>query len=649
MASLSQKQRLIAPIIRASIPTELPLPFVPFSQLQQIKQLESQVIRNLHGCTSLAQIKETHAYIIRKCLHQSSYICAKLIRMLTKLDVPTQSYGASVFSQVRYPNPFLYTALIRGYLIGGMLRESVRVYKSMREHSVTPVSFTFTAFLKMAAAEMYANLGVQFHGEMLKLGVFSEDVYVGNGLIDMYVKCGWVDAARKVFDEMPERDLISRTLLIDAYAKAGDMDTARKLFDELPVKDAVASTAMVTGFVHNGKPKEALEYFERMQSARMATDEVALVGVINACAQLGTVKYAEWVRNIAESSGFNPTKDVQIGSALIDMYSKCGCVDEACKLFNVMQEKNVYSYSSMILGLAIHGRASSAIELFEEMLATDVKPNGVTFVGVLTACSHAGLVEQGKRIFHSMEACYGVKPSVDHYSCVVDLLGRSGKLEEAAKIVECMPVEANSSIWGALLSACRINVNPEVAEVAARHLFKLEPENMGNYILLADVYAKAGKWEDVLRIRKLTRKKGLRKSPGYSWVEGEKGVVHEFSAWDVIHPRFGEIRETLEKLIDRLKMKKGYEPNLGSVMYNISDEEKRKILIYHSEKMALAYAVMTTEDGSTIRIVKNLRICEDCHAFMCCASGVLGREIIVRDNLRFHHFLEGSCSCANFW
>ncbi|KAL3844721.1 hypothetical protein ACJIZ3_002124 [Penstemon smallii] len=559
-----------------------------------------------------------------------------------------QPYGVSVFSQVNYPNAFLYTALIRGYTIDGLLKESLLIYSAMRRGGVTPVSFTLTSLLKACGSEVNVNLGRQIHGEIVKLGGFSADLFVGNVLIDMYLKCGYLGCGRKVFDEMPARDLISWTSLIDAYAKAGDMGSASELFRGLPVKDMVAWTAMVTGFVQNAKPREALEYFEKMQSAGVQTDEVTLVGVINACAQLGAVKYANWVRDVAEKSGLGPKNDVHVGSALIDMYSKCGSVDDAYKVFKSMQEKNVYTYSSMIVGLAIHGHAGSAIELFEEMVKTDVKPNEVTFIGVLTACSHAGLVEQGQSLFEMMEKSYGIKPSVDHYNCMVDILGRTGKLEQAVKLIESMPMEPSAGIWGALLGACRIYSNPDIAEVAARNLFNLEPESIGNYILLANIYAKAERWQDVLKVRKLIKKKGLKKNPAFSWVEGEKGVIHEFYAGDMTHPRFREIKEMLQDLINRLQMD-GYEPNLSSVLYDVSEEEKRRILMNHSEKLALAYGLLVTEDGCAIRIVKNLRICEDCHLFMCGASKISGREIIVRDNMRFHHFHNGTCSCSNFW
>ncbi|KAG6394585.1 hypothetical protein SASPL_145174 [Salvia splendens] len=586
MVSLSKK--LIAPILKSSsfISTVAKfhddhLPFIPFSHLQKIKHLECQLVSTLEHCRSPAQIKQTHAYIIRKCLHQSSYIIAKLIRMLSKFNVSTKSYAASVFSEVRHPNAFLYTALIRGYLVDGMLKESILVYNSMRGRGLIPLSFTIAALLKGSASESDANFGRQIHGESVKLGGFGADLFVVNALIDMYVKCGDLDCGRKVFDEMPERDLISWTTLIDAYAKAAEMDCADELFSAMPVKDMVAWTAMVTGFVQNAKPREALECFERMQSAGVQTDEVTLVGVINACAQLGAVKHAYWVRDVAVRCGFDPAHDAHVGSALIDMYSKCGCLEEAYGVFNSLQRKNVYSYSSMIIGFAMHGRATSAIELFREMTTTtDVKPNSVTFLGVLTACSHGGMVEQGKLFFDEMKEKHGISPSVDHYNTMVDMLGRRGRLKEALSLIKAMPMEANGGVWGALLGASRVHGDASIAEEAAGHLFKLEPGNIGNYILLCEAYAKAGRWEDVARVRREMRAKGLRKKAGVacSWVEGERGEVQVFYAGEWTHPRSGEVKGVLEEVAERA----GYEARVGGVVVigrDILMEEKFIICI----------------------------------------------------------------------
>ncbi|KAF8400271.1 hypothetical protein HHK36_013568 [Tetracentron sinense] len=634
---------------RSSIFSEHQQIFVPFSEQQQQRNLlESRLVSVLHGCNDHNQIKQVHAHLLRKGLGQCSFLLTKLLRMLTKLNVPMEPYPRLLFDQVQQPNSFLWTALIRGYSLHGPFIESILLYNSMRLEGTRPVSFTFTALIKACTAILNLDLGRQIHAQTISIGGFESDLYVGNTLIDMYVKCGILECGRRVFDEMPERDVISWTSLIVAYTKCGDMEAAAGLFDDLPVKDMVAWTAMVTGYSQNAKPREALRLFERMRDSGVETDEVTLVGVISACAQLGAAKYATWIRDIAEQAGLGPATNVVVGSALIDMYSKCGSVEEAYQVFKGMNERNVFSYSAMIVGFAMHGRAEAAMQLFSEMVETETRPNRVTFIGVLTACSHVGMVEQGRRLFATMKEVYGVLPSADHYACMVDLLGRAGHLEEAHELVKSMPIEPHGGVWGALLGACRIHGNADIAETSANHLFELEPNGIGNYILLSNIYASAGKWDDVSKVRKLMRKKGLRKNPGCSWVEAKDGVIHEFFAGDMTHPKSSEIKLALEELLHRLKLH-GYKPNLSCVVYDVSDEEKQRLLMTHSEKLALVFGMLITSDGSTIRIVKNLRMCEDCHTVMCGASGIMRREIIVRDNMRFHHFHDGICSCGNFW
>ncbi|KAL1834529.1 hypothetical protein ACET3Z_004180 [Daucus carota] len=533
--------------------TKLSEPWLPFSQR---KLLETDLVSKLDNCRNFAQIKQLHAHIIRKGLNQSCYVVTKLLRMLSNVGVPVDKYAHHVFDQVPQRNSFIWTALIRGYCVQGLIREAV-------------------------------------------------------GL-------------------------------------TGDMDSAKELFDELPVKDMVAWTAMVTGYAQNARPREALNLFKRMQDGNVQTDEVTLVGVISACAQLGAAKYAGWVRNISEESGYRPTSNVVVGSAFVDMYSKCGNVEEAYSIFKRMRERNVYSFSSMIVGFAMHGHATEAINLFEEMVKTKIKPNRVTFVGVLTACSHAGLTEQGEHYFKTMQSCYGVVADADHYACMVDLRGRSGRLEGALQLIKTMPVKPHGGVWGALLGACRIHGDPDIAQIAANSLFELEPNSIGNYILLSNIYASAGRWEDVARVRKAVRMKGLKKNPACSFVEGKDGVIHEFLAGDLTHPRSSQIKRELENLLHKLKFH-GYQPVLSSVPYDVDDKEKMRILMAHSEKLAFSYGLLTVASCSTITIVKNLRICEDCHLFMCGASLVTGRKIIIRDNMRFHHFHDGACSCNNFW
>ncbi|XP_021836580.1 pentatricopeptide repeat-containing protein At5g44230 [Spinacia oleracea] len=624
-------------------------PPTPNHHLQQLS--ESRIISLLDSCTHLNHLKAVHASIYRCCLEQNRFVLTKLIRVLTNLNSPINGYPRAIFNQVQHPNCFLWTALIRGYVVSRLFHEAINLYDCMKRDCVRPNSFTFCTLFKAATLMGDVGLGCQLHGELFKLGGFGGSgffLHAGNTLIDLYVKCGVMESARNVFDEMPVRDVVSGTSLIVAYAKGGAMEAAMELFDELDVKDVVVWTAMITSYSQNARPRDALEMFERMQGCAIEPDEFTLAGVISACAQLGTTKYSMCIRDIAERSGHGPERNVFIGSALVDMYSKCGRVDDAYAIFKVMRERNVYSYSSMILGFAVHGRAVEAMQLFCEMKKTDIRPNRVTLIGVLTACSHAGMVEEGRKLFKTMEETYGVTPTGDHYTCMVDLLGRSGHLEEALDLAKSMPIEPHGGVWGALLGACSIYNNPETAEIAASHLFELEPNNIGNYVLFANILSSAGKWDGVSRVRKLMRIKGLKKNPACSWVEGKKGIIHEFFAGDQTHPRFREIKQVLEDLLTRLRLH-GYQPNLVSVSYDVSDDDKRQILMTHSEKLALAFELLSTESAHTIRIMKNLRICEDCHIFMCGASKITEREIVVRDNLRFHHFRDGSCSCGNFW
>ncbi|KAJ8641126.1 hypothetical protein MRB53_017820 [Persea americana] len=619
------------------------------STFDQRKTLESRLISCIDGCTQLPHLKLAHAHLLRTGLDQSSFLLAKLIRTLTNLDLPIESYAHHLFDQVLHPNPFLWTALIRLYSLRGPFSAALLLYSRMRRSQMPPLSFTFSALFKACGAEVDVQIGRQVHAQTISVGGFDSDLFVNNTMIDFYVKCECLDDARRVFDEMPQRDLISWTTMIVAYAKRGDMDVAGELFDGVVDKDMVVWTAMITGYAQNARPKEALGLFERMRKEGVETDEVTLVGAISACAQLGAVNYARGIQDVAKQAGLRCPLNVVVGSALIDMYAKCGSVEEAYRVFEGMKERNVFSYSAMIVGFAMHGQAERAIRLFTEMVsATAIKPNGVTFIGVLTACSHAGMVDEGRHYFEIMNNTYGVTPSADHYACMVDLLGRAGHIEEAHGLIRSMPTEPHGGVWGALLGACRIHGKPHIAEIAAHHLFKLEPNAIGNYVLLSNIYASAGRWGDVLRIRKLMRGKGLKKNPGCSWVESKDGIVHEFFAGDISHPKFHKIKEVLEELLKCLK-RAGHLPKLNCVVYDVSDEEKEWLLKAHSEKLALAFGLLTTGPGSVIRIVKNLRICEDCHSVMRGASLVANREIVVRDNMRFHHFRAGVCSCGDFW
>lgn len=340
-------------------------------------------------------------------------------------------------------------------------------------------------------------------------------------------------------------------------------------------------------------------------------------------------------------------ENVVVSTSIIDMYCKCGRVDMARKAFDCMKEKNIKSWTAMVAGYGMHGRAMEALEVFYKMVKSGAKPNYITFVSVLAACSHSGLLDEGWRWFNSMKHEFGVEPGVEHYGCMVDLLGRAGYLNKAYNLIKEMKVSPDFVVWGSLLGACRIHKNVELAEISANKLFELDPSDCGYYVLLSHVYADAGRWEDVERMRVLMKKHGLVKPPGFSLVE-LKGKVHIFLVRDAEHPQHEQTYKYLEKLTAKLQ-EVGYTPNMTSVVHDVEEEEKEMTLRIHSEKLAVAFGILNSVPGTTIQIIKNLRVCGDCHTMIKLISKVVDREIVVRDLKRFHHFKDGMCSCRDYW
>lgn len=343
----------------------------------------------------------------------------------------------------------------------------------------------------------------------------------------------------------------------------------------------------------------------------------------------------------------NLEDNVYVATSMIDMYCKCGRLRTARNAFNRMKEKNVKSWSALIAGYGMHGRAMEALQVFYEMNLAGVKPNYITFVSVLAACSHAGLLDEGWYWFKAMEPRYCIQPGVEHYACMVDLLGRAGFLAKAYNLIEEMKVTPDFVVWGSLLAACRMHKNVELGEIAARNLFELDSTNCGYYVLLSNIYADAGRWEDVDKMRILMKNRGLSKPPGFSLLE-LKGRVHVFLVGDREHPQHEKIYAYLEELSVKLQIA-GYVPNMTSDLHDVEEEEKGLTLRVHSEKLAVAFGVMNSVPGSTIQVIKNLRICGDCHTTIKLIANIVNREIVVRDAKRFHHFKDGLCSCGDYW
>ncbi|KAL5709786.1 hypothetical protein ACHQM5_020431 [Ranunculus cassubicifolius] len=509
-----------------------------------------------------------------------------------------------------------------------------------------PNGYTFTPLLKACVNSFKVAGPVQeIHSHIIKFGTYS-DVYVGTTLIDSYSKCGEIQFARQVFDEMPVRNVVSWNSLISGYAKCGNLCLARKLFDEMPEKNLISWTSMISGYAQNGCFVEALNVFEEMDTAGVKPNEITLVGVLSACANLGALSIGRRVHRFLEENDYK--LDLFVGSALIDMYSKCGVVENALQVYKKMPNRNVVSCSAIIVGLAMNGRAMDAIKIFEDMRFDGILPGDITFTGVLCACCHAGLVEKGQFYFDCMTREYSIVPKLQHYACMIDLLCRAGQREQAYQLIKKMPIKPDVVVWGCLLGTCTTHLELKLGGIAARQILNLDPQHSGSLVFLSYAFAGVGHWDGVEWVRWKMSKMGPKRTPGRSWIE-LNNVVHQFFAGDKTHPQNGRIYAKLDELFMLLEQEGYCKPKVMSSYYDIEEEEKEQSLNVHSEKIAIAFGLINTEEGTPIRIVKNLRVCDDCHSFIKLTSKIVKRDIVLRDNNRFHHFSEGQCSCHDYW
>lgn len=403
----------------------------------------------------------------------------------------------------------------------------------------------------------------------------------------------------------------------------------------------------MSGLVKTGRPRDALDLFHAFLREKAAdADEITVVSTLAACSDLGALDAARWMHEYVEKEGFEMS--VYVGTALVDAYAKCGGIEMARKVFDEMKERNVMSWTAMIRGLAMFGHGDEAVVLFGEMVGVGVRPDDVTFVGVLSACCHSGMVEEGRRVFRDMSLVFKIVPKLEHYGCMVDMLCRAGLLDEALDLISEMPMKADAALWGSLLSACRKNPsNLELAEYVAGRLMEIEPDNESALVLLSNIYAYHNRWDDVGRLRTWMKDRGIEKTPGCSSVE-VNGALHEFIVGDKSHPQIDKVSSMLKEIEARVE-EMGHVVDTSEVLLDIGEDEKKSALLLHSEKVALAFGLIGTEHPATIRIVKNLRVCNDCHSVMKLASIAFGREITLRDRNRFHKFKDGVCTCDDFW
>ncbi|KAJ7949419.1 Pentatricopeptide repeat-containing protein [Quillaja saponaria] len=584
-------------------------------QMQKAGQKPDSItlVSILPACADIKSLrigKSIHGYAIRAGIESFVNISTALVDMYSKCG----SVGTArlIFEGINGKTVVSWNSMIDGYAQNGNSEDALQTFQKMLDEGVEPTNVSIMGALQACSDLADLERGKFIHKLLDELKI-SSDVSVMNSLISMYSKCKRVDMAFKIFHNLRDKTIVSWN-------------------------------AMILGFSQNGCVSEALNHFILMQSENIRPDSFTMVSVISALAELSVTCQAKWIHGLVIRNCME--KNVFVMTALVDMYAKCGAIETARKLFDMMEERHVITWNAMIDGYGTHGLGKAALDLFCQMHKDTVKPNDITFLCVISACSHSGSVEEGLCYFTSMKKDYGLEPAMDHYGAMVDLLGRAGRLDEAWNFIQKMPIKPGITVFGAMLGACKMHKNVELGEKAANKLFELNPDEGGYHVLLANIYASASMWEKVARVRTTMEKEGLQKTPGCSLVE-LRNEVHSFYSGSTNHPQSKRIYAFLEALRDKIKAA-GYVPDTNSI-HDVEDHVKEQLLSSHSEKLAIAFGLLNTSPGTTIHIRKNLRVCGDCHNATKYISLVTDREIVVRDMHRFHHFKNGRCSCGDYW
>lgn len=547
------------------------------------------------------------------------------------------------------PNSVSWCGIISGFNRTGLYGEALLLFQKMHSQGPQPDGASTSSVLSAVGNLKDLGAGVQIHAFVINAGLAS-DQCVRSALIDMYGRCSRASDMLHVYDGMAQIDLGSFNALISGLSRNGLVDDALRVFSRSRYQlgrelNVVSWTSIIAACSQNGRDALALELFREMHVAGVNPNYVTIPCLLPACGNIAALMHGKAAHCFSFRNAI--FDDVYVGTALIDMYANCGKVGAARQCFDGLPVRNLACWNAIIGAYAMHGRAEEAIELFDMMQWRGQKPDSISFTSVLSACSHSGLVDKGWDYFNRMSRDHGLQAKMEHYGCMVTLLGREGKLNEAYSMIKRMPFQPDACVWGALLSSCRVHKNVALGESAAKRLFELEPGNPGNYVLLSNIYASKALWNEVNRVRVEMKRLGLRKNPGCSWIE-VKNRMHVLLAGDKTHPQMSQIMKKLNKLSMEMK-KSGYFPVSDFVLQDVEEQDKEQILCGHSEKLAVVFGLLNTTPGSAIRVIKNLRICGDCHIVIKFISEFEGREILVRDTNRFHHFKGGECSCADYW
>ncbi|XP_057951702.1 pentatricopeptide repeat-containing protein At4g13650 [Malania oleifera] len=568
----------------------------------------------LRTCTSLGALdlgEQIHTQVIKTGYQLNIYVCSVLIDMYAKhkrLDT-----AMKILRRLPEDDVVSWTAMVAGYAQHDLCVQALELFEEMQSLGIRSDNIGFSSAISACAGVQALNQGQQIHAQSYICG-YSEDLSIGNALVNLYAKCGRIQ---------------------DAYLA----------FEKIDPKDTISWNGLISGFAQSRYCEEALQVFAQMNRDGIEATLFTFSSAVSAAANVANIKQGEQIHAMILKTGYD--SETEASNALITLYAKCGSIDDAKRQFLEMPERNEISWNAMITGYSQHGCGNEALRLFEEMKLMGLLPNHVTFVGVLSACSHVGLVNEGLDHFKSISKEHGLVPKTEHYVCVVDILGRAGLLDWAREFIKEMPIEPDAMVWLSLLSACRVHKNMEIGEFAARHLLELEPKDSAAFVLLSNIYAVAGKWDCRDQTRQMMKDRGVKKEPGCSWIE-VKNSVHAFFVGDQLHPLAKEIYEFLEDL-NKQAAKVGYVQDRNSLWSDTEQEQKDPNMYIHSEKLAVAFGLLSLSHAMPVRVMKNLRVCNDCHNWIKFVSKISSRIIVVRDAYRFHHFDGGVCSCKDYW
>lgn len=565
---------------------------------------------------AVAELQELKAGMRIQCLamkigfHSDVHVLTGLVSLYSKCGELEKA--RMLFGLISQPDLICYNAMIAGYTCNNETVSSVGLFKELLSSGEKVNSSTIVGLVPVSSPFGHLHLTGSLQSFCVKSGIVSHPSV--------------------------------STALVTVYCRLNEIESARQLFDESPKKTLASWNAMISGYTQNGLTEAAISLFRDMMS-EFTPNPVTVTTILSACAQLGAISLGKWVHGLIKSKSLE--SNIYVLTALVDMYAKCGSIVEARQLFNLMTEKNVVTWNAMISGYGLHGDGHEALKLFNEMLETGIPPSGVSFLSVLYACSHAGLVREGDEIFHKMVHNHRFEPSAENYACMVDIFGRAGQLEKALEFIKKMPVEPGFAVWGALLGACKIHKDTKLARLASEKLLELDPDNTGYYVLLSNILSADGNFQKAASVRQVAKHRNLAKTPGCTLVE-IADTPYVFTCGDRSHPQATAIYKMLEKLTGKMR-EAGFQTETGTALHDVEEEEKELMVNVHSEKLAIAFALISTAPGTEIRIIKNLRVCLDCHNATKFISKITERVIVVRDANRFHHFKDGVCSCGDYW